>query len=107
MDRHYINCMLVLRDYVPEEIARFIISMTYCYKKMYCKSNVTCFLVDGVLHKIPGPYFSLEKVICPEKINLVSLGYGHSIVVTDLNQIHTWGDNSVGQLGVGHNHDSM
>ena len=113
MDQRCICCIIILRNYVPTEIALFIASMIYCHNKIFCGSRFTCFLIDGVLHKIHEGLGYEEtdfpqKVIFPgEKINLVSLGYDHSIVVTDLNQIYAWGYNRNGQLGLGCNATMM
>jgi hypothetical protein len=71
-----------------------------CSAKEWKTLTESYIIINGVVLTLKKVEFS--RVAISEKVVQLSCGMAHCIVKTSLRKVYTWGDNSKGQLGLGH-----
>lgn len=71
-----------------------------CSAKEWKTFGESYIIINGIVLTLKKVEFS--RVVIPEKVVQLSCGMSHCLARTSLRKVYGWGDNSNGQLGVGH-----
>lgn len=96
------NFIKYFGEHYPFELVKYIIMLTYVRVKVYSGLYRELILTGGDIYSVGRYCFKLLSKFELSDVKSIKIGLEHTLALTHTGNIYAWGNNSYGQLGLGH-----